>query len=367
MKGSVCNALSQGLKEKTLLDKSPSSVRFAVAMTQKMKHPFTILPILFLLCSVTVSEIPIQLLRLSGPLADRESEISGLAWKGDHLIFLPENPERFPLGEYGSLFYLTRSELVQAVNSENDHDLLPKAIPFDDGGLLSNIPGYEGFEAITFLDDELFMTIEAKTNEGMMGYLVKGEVESGSGVIRLDPTTLREVSPQSDVRNMTYESLVLTGAGLMTFHEINGVGLNSNPEVVVYDFELAVKPSLALEHLEYRITDATDIDSDGRFWLINYYWPGDEAVMSNKDPLAERFGEGPSHLKSEAVERLVEFKVENGWVKMTNHPPIQLELIENDSRNWEGIVRFGESGFLMVTDKYPTTIFAFVPISELDK
>ena len=87
MKGSVCNDLSQGLKEKTLLDKSPSSVRFAVAMTQKMKYPFTILSILLLLCSVTVSEIPIQLLRLSGPLADRESEISGLAWKGDHLIF----------------------------------------------------------------------------------------------------------------------------------------------------------------------------------------------------------------------------------------------------------------------------------------
>jgi hypothetical protein len=70
---------------------------------------------------------------------------------------------------------------------------------------------------------------------------------------------------------------------------------------------------------------------------------------------------------SEAVERLVEFRVENSQVRMTNHPPIQLEQIEEESRNWEGVVRLNNRGFLLITDKYPETIFAFVRISELDQ
>ena len=72
-------------------------------------------------------------------------------------------------------------------------------------------------------------------------------------------------------------------------------------------------------------------------------------------------------MKSEAVERLVEFRVENSQVRITNHPPIQLEQIEEESRNWEGVVRLDNRGFLLITDKYPETIFAFVRISELDQ
>jgi len=42
-------------------------------------------------------------------------------------------------------------------------------------------------------------------------------------------------------------------------------------------------------------------------------------------------------------------------------PPIQLKLINDDnSRNWEGIVRFGDEGFIIVTDKFPSTILGFV-------
>jgi|TARA_B100001079_G_scaffold186781_1_gene160886 hypothetical protein len=367
LKDSACNVLSQGLKQKSLLENSSDSVRFVVVMSLKMRYPLAVLFTFLLYNCSALTEASVQILPLAGPLADRESEVSGLAWDGDRLILLPENPERFPHGEYGSLFYLTRSELEAAIIGEREYKLLPKTIPFDDSNLSSQIPGYEGFEAIAFIDDVVYMTIEAKTDSGMMGYLVKGEVESGLEIIHLDPTTLQKVKPQSDIRNMTYESLVLTGDGLMTFHEINGVGLNSKPEVVVYDFELSVESTLPLEHLEYRITDATDIDSDGKFWVINYYWPGDKTILPAVDPLAEHFGEGPSHLKSEAVERLVEFRVENSQVRITNHPPIQLEQIEEESRNWEGVVRLDNRGFLLITDKYPETIFAFVRISELDQ
>jgi hypothetical protein len=51
-------------------------------------------------------------------------------------------------------------------------------------------------------------------------------------------------------------------------------------------------------------------------------------------------------------------------VELVPTPPIQLQLAEAQGRNWEGIVRLeapGVSGFLLVTDKNPRTLLAFVP------
>jgi hypothetical protein len=63
------------------------------------------------------------------------------------------------------------------------------------------------------------------------------------------------------------------------------------------------------------------------------------------------------------VERLVEFQIDNGQIKMTNRSPIQLVLKEKESRNWEGIVRMDKRGFLIATDKYPRMILGFVPLN----
>jgi hypothetical protein len=44
--------------------------------------------------------------------------------------------------------------------------------------------------------------------------------------------------------------------------------------------------------------------------------------------------------------------------------PIYLKLMPDNSRNWEGIARF-EDGFLIATDTFPETIFAFVKPKNL--
>ncbi|MFQ6607478.1 MAG: hypothetical protein ACE5EE_02955 [Fidelibacterota bacterium] len=334
-------------------------------MTRKMRYPTTLLLTLVLVGCKEIVEVPVQILPLGGPLSNRESEVSGLAWEGDRLILMPENPEQFQQGEYGSLFYLTRTEIEQAVDGESNQVLFPKTIPFDDSGVPQLIPGYEGFEAIAFQSDEVFMTVEGRSVEGMMGYLVKGSVEPVTGIIRLDRTSLREVTPQTEVSNMSYESLTLVWHRLFLFHEINGEELNPSPQALVFDLDLTKMNRFSLPHLEYRLTGATDADKEGCFWVINYFWPGDTDIFPQVDPLAERFGEGMSHLENVAVERLVEFQVKGDKLRKTIRPPIYLKLIEDgDSRNWEGIARLDERGFLVVTDKYPETILAFVSYPE---
>jgi hypothetical protein len=58
----------------------------------------------------------------------------------------------------------------------------------------------------------------------------------------------------------------------------------------------------------------------------------------------------------------VEFRYTNAQISSTSRAPIQLELREDGrARNWEGLVRLDQRGFLLMTDKYPETILGFVP------
>ena len=65
---------------------------------------------------------------------------------------------------------------------------------------------------------------------------------------------------------------------------------------------------------------------------------------------------------NQTIERLVEFKIKKNELKLTKKKPVDLILEEGSSRNWEAIVRFGESGFLIATDKYPRMILAYIKL-----
>ena len=60
----------------------------------------------------------------------------------------------------------------------------------------------------------------------------------------------------------------------------------------------------------------------------------------------------------------VEFQYNEEGITRIDQPPIQLQLLPDDLRNWEGIVRLDDRGFLIVTDKFPETILGFVPYGE---
>jgi hypothetical protein len=65
------------------------------------------------------------------------------------------------------------------------------------------------------------------------------------------------------------------------------------------------------------------------------------------------------------VERVIEFQIQDDKIVRTNTPPINIKLSEiSDSRNWEGIARLDNLGFLIVTDKFPGTILAFLSYPE---
>jgi hypothetical protein len=302
-----------------------------------------------------VTEIP-----LAGPVADNNAEVSGMAWYGDYLILLPQYPNFDVKEKDGVVFALPRAEILAYLDGATGEPLEPIPIAFSAPGLAGQIDGFQGYEALAFVGDQAFLTIEAQTGSGMKGYLVSGRIAPDLGELALDTNAWAEILPEADQDNKSEEALLVAGDTLVTIYEVNGAAINPAPMAHLFDTTLDSRGTTAFPHVEYRITDATALDGNNRFWAINYFFPGDEELLPERDPLAERYGEGPTHAAYEPVERLVEFEYGEAGIELTETPPIQLELLSDDARNWEGLVRLEGRGFLLVTDKFPETILGFV-------
>ena len=239
--------------------------------------------------------------------------------------------------------------------------LEPRAVPFVAPGLAAAVTGFEGYEAIAFDGDQAFLTIEASPPDGMRSYLVSGVCGPDLSELRLEAETLVEIPMLTQSSNKSYESLLLAGGQVLAIYEANGAALRPDPAVARFDLSLAEADSLPFPPVEYRITDVTALDEQDRFWAINYFFPGEPELKPAVDPLAERYGQGATHAQAEYVERLLEFEVTGSGIRLVDRPPLQLALLPEEARNWEGIVRVDGRGFLLVTDKFPETLLAFVP------
>jgi len=124
---------------------------------------------------------------------------------------------------------------------------------------------------------------------------------------------------------------------------------------------------LKMPEVPFRITYATDVDEEGRFWVVNYQFhcredgkPGD-VHLDGPDHLADHYDIASGSRRDTtycSVERLVELKLNEGAIEWGDSRPVVLPPHESP-RNWEGVVRHG-AGFLLVTDQFPRTILAYV-------
>ncbi len=305
------------------------------------------------------SEMPVTEIPLEGPLNSSSSELSGLAWYGEYLVLLPQYPSRVN----DSLYALPKEAVLTFLEGRGEGPLTPQPIPLLDEGV-ANIIGFEGYEAIAFMGNDVYLTIESSPPEGMLGFLAKGQINPDLSMITVDIATAVEIPPQAELENYTDETLLITPAGPLTIYEANGALVNINPVAHQYNSTMEMLGMISFPNIEYRITDATELDENGRFWAINYLFPGDRTKLRPiPAPQAAQYVIGETHRNSAAVERLVEFQYASSAITLSGTLPIQLKLLENDeARNWEGIVRLDDRGFLLVTDRFPETILAFVPL-----
>lgn len=310
---------------------------------------------------VTPKEVHVQYITMNGEISEPKAEISGLAWYNDYLILLPQYPHLFPSEYDGSLFAIPKAKITEYLNEIPNTPITPIPISLNAPGLKEIIDGYEGFEALAFYGNSVFFTVESSPDE-MMGYLFKGTISGDMKTINVDVDDRVELPPRAQVGNATDETIIVTPDRVITIYEWNSIVLKNTPYAYVFDHSLNLIDSLTIPYVEYRITDATQLDENDNFWAINYMWSGDYGKSYNPDdPIFKSFGKGETHQKYRTVERLLEFHYAPKGISLVNEPPIQIQLIDDDnSRNWEGIVRYGDQGFIIATDKYPSTILGFV-------
>ncbi len=320
----------------------------------------TATPFLHTITTSTVVEAaqPVTEIPLSGPLTNRNAEFSGLAWHGDDLILLPQWPNHW----HNQIFMLHKADIVDFLTGLRPEPLTPQPIPLVNGDLAAKILGFDGFESIAFDGERAYLTIESKPGTKMLSYVIMGVIAPDLSELRLDDTYLAPVKPQTDITNLGEEAMFLTKDRIVTLYEANSLFINPEPVVHLFDRALRVQGTLPMLDFPYRITDATPLDANNRFWVINYFFPGDKQ-------LRQRLGlphSGPNLIAGDKpVEQLIELQFGSTGVTQVDTPPIELQLQANNvARNWEGIARLETpelNGFLLITDYYPGTIFAFVP------
>lgn len=322
-----------------------------------------------------LEEIKPRLLPLQGAVQEQGAEISGLAWHGDKLILLPQMPD-FATNNRASkaaFFAVERQDLLSRLNNESNEPLSCEEIALHGLEAVQALPGYEGFEAIAVRDDTAWLLMEANDHGTMRSWLVRGHFRDSA--LHLDPDGLAPLPLPANLRNMSHETLVLGEDFLLVLYEANGAAVNPRP--VALRLPLSENPAAHIEEIsfpnvEYRITDATAVirrDARQFFWAANFFWPGERKLLKpGADAVDARWGQGPTHRRSDAVERLLLFEITAKGIVLADAPPLPLAL-GMLPRNWEGVALLEgakQRGLLLATDKYPGTLLGFVPLPPDD-
>ena len=293
---------------------------------------------------------PIQEIELEGIITNPKQEISGMDWYNDNLFLLPEN-----LGGY--LFMVKKNEIQKQLSLKKG-SIKPIKTIFNTPDYSKSIPGFDGFEAIAFYENSIYVTIEADDNGEMVGYIAWGNIDPISYEITILEKNIQKISTPIQIDNLSYESIIRHENNLLLLYEANGSSLRKDPYQLLISLNDFSSKKIKGPNIEYRITDATKVRKN-KFWAINYYWPGDK---KNLKPSLDKLSKNKKTNSDQTIERLVEFKIKRNSISLTRKKPINLILEEGNSRNWEAIVRFGESGFLIATDKYPRMILAYIKL-----
>lgn len=297
-------------------------------------------------------EATVVALPIAGPIAAPNAELSGLAWYGDDLlVLLPQYREVAGCpSSAGCLYVLARSKIERLLDGSSEGPLIPAVMPIEAAGM-PDIEGFEGYEAIAFHNHEAYLLVESETADRTAAHLLRGHMDLGRGRLILDTEYVPTLVPQGIEPNLSYESLLVNERGVVALPEVRGDA--SGVSALLFSLDLRSMVRMPLTALDFRLTDVTGLGPGGSFWGLNVYWPGPTAEYSSVD------GAPPDH----AVERILKFHWTSDGIECEPSPALVLRSVPGvtRTRNWEGLVRLGDRGFLIVTDEYPGSLFAFAP------
>jgi hypothetical protein len=319
-------------------------------------------PLMLLLLFAVISTYAqnLKLIKLPAPISGVNEEFSGMCtWK--NRVYLEPQYGDFKETKLDGKFnlYSLNADSIGRVIDRKDTALTKyRATPVIN---LDKLPDsvkkyYEGFEAISIVNNTVFMSIET-TDTYAYCFILKGTLDSKNNVIRIDPKHFATLKRYPYISNAGFESVTWlpTEKKLIAYYEFNG--MKDGGMGYLIDTSLKHAPQeIKAPFLYFRITDIAATQT-GQIYGINYFWNGDYDHYLNNDfitkpeaqikatipSLRDSLNSSPDYLKRKTFARIVE---------LTDYKTGQWQQVatfEGYKDNWEGITLF-RKGALIVTD-----------------
>jgi hypothetical protein len=229
---------------------------------------------------------------------------------------------------------------------------------------------YEGFEAITIVNRQVFLSIETNDTYDYC-FVLKGLLDTIQNEIKIDPRHFATLKRFPRISNAGFESVTYlpTENKLIAYYEFNATTNGGTGYLIDTAFKTPPQ-KIKAPFLYFRLTDITATPM-GQIYGINYYWNGDydhylnNGIVSNPEnriqttipDLKDSIAQDPQYLKRKTFARIVTLKNYKGTVWK------QVASFDGYKNNWEGITLF-KKGALIITDANRSskqlTTFAYV-------
>jgi len=320
------------------------------------------------------AQVPQKVIQLPPIISGVDEEFSGLAMHDRRIYLLPQYGQKksVTIKSPFSLYSISSDSIQRVIDNLDSALSFYKVVPVLNLDLLpdSISKSYQGFESITFVGNDVFLTMETIDNFGYC-FILKGNLDSISNTITINPTHFVALKKHPQIPNAGFESLTYIPElkKLIAVFEFNGI--NGGLGYMV-DTALCSPPQkIHIPHLPFRITDVS-ADTNGDIYGLNYYWNGDfkhygesELVDHHRTKLLQELPDLQRALNSD-VEYLTEKTTSYARIVKIRLPDGRWEevrRIDTNGDNWEGIIPFSK-GVLVITDANRSysqrTLFVYV-------
>src|ERR1700761_1895161 len=332
--------------------------------------------VLALILSITGYAQKYRAIQLPAAISGVNEEFSGMTMYNNRLYLAPQygdHKETLLNGNF-NLYSINADSIARVIDGKDAVLINYKTIRVLN---LNELPdsvkkNYEGFEAITIVNNQVYLSIET-TDTYDYCFLLKGTLDTINNLVHIDPKHFLSLKRQLYISNAGFESVTYLAKEnkLLAYYEFNAASNGGTGFLI--DTALASPPQkIKTPFLYFRITDIAATPND-RIYGINYFWNGDyNAYLNNKivtkpearikqmiPSLRDSLDKNPAYLKGShtTFARIV---------TLDNHKDSQWKQVatfDGDKNNWEGIALF-KKGALIITDANRSsrqlTTFAYV-------
>jgi hypothetical protein len=314
-------------------------------------------------CCIAYGQSTYKKILLPSAINSVNEEFSGMTMYGNRLYLEPQygNHKETKLDGDFLIYSIAADSIGRVIDGKDSTltayrtihvknlDKLPDSVKND----------YEGFEALTIVNNTVYLSIETHDSYNYC-FLLKGALDTVKNEINIDPLHFITLKRYLRINNAGFESVTWLPKEqkLLAYYEFNGETTGGHGYLIDTAFNKAPE-QIETPFLYFRLTDIAATNDD-KIYGINYFWNGDynaylnngilknqeESIKKNIPDLQGPIDSNPDYLKQKTTNYarivMLDSRKDKHWKQVTSAFP----AFKN---NWEGITLY-RKGALIITD-----------------